>query len=159
MTPTDMIRLLRQHLSDEQFVGWTNDELEAYMDRAADYLSEQLVADKDPGMTAEFVVAADGSVLPEDFVAFVGNAPIGVAGRTAKPFKHEDCRARYWARLKRFSSLASMEQTPYTPAQESSIIDIARIFALNKNEYDMSQDLTLLADMRNTRRAAGGQSS
>jgi hypothetical protein len=160
MSPDDMIYLLRQHLSDEQFVGWPNDsELEAYMDRAADYLSEQLIADKDPAMTAEFLVPAEGAVLPEDFVAFVGNTPVDVVGRAAKPVRHEECSARYWARLKRFSSLAPTEQSPYTPAQESLIVDIARMFALNRNEYDISQDMTLLADMRNAWQGARGQSS
>jgi hypothetical protein len=157
MTPTDMIYLLRQHLNDEQFVGWPNDsELIAYLDRAANYLSEQLIADRDPAMSAEFLVPADGGVLPEDFVAFVGNTPVGVTGRAAKPLRHEDCTARYWARLKRFSSLAPDNQSPYTPAQESLVVDIARLFALNKNEYDISQDMTLLADMRNVMRAARG---
>jgi hypothetical protein len=157
MTPADMIFLLRQHLSDEQFVGWPNDsELIAYMDRAADYLSEQLIADKDPSMTAEFLLPAAGASLPENFVAFVGNAPVGVTGRTARPFRNEDFLARYWGRLKRFSGLALTEQSPYTPAQESLIVSIATMFALNKNEYDISQDMTLLADMRNTWRAARG---
>ena len=160
MTPGDMIFLLRQHLNDEQFVGWPNDsELTAYLDRAADYLSEQLIADRDPSMTAEVVVPADGASLPENFVAFVGNAPVAVTGRVARPFVHEDYTARYWARLKRFSGLVQTEQSPYTPTQESLIVDIARLFASNKNEYDISQDMTLLADMRNTWRAARGISS
>jgi hypothetical protein len=152
-----MIFLLRQHLSDEQFVGWPNDsELVAYMDRAADYLSEQLIADKDPSMTAEFFIQASGSPLPENFVAFIGNAPVAVIGRLARPFVNTGYVARYWARLAKFSGLVSTEQSPYTPAQESLIVDIARMFALNRNEYDISQDMSLLADMRNTWRAARG---
>lgn len=157
MTPGDMIFLLRQHLNDDQFVGWPDDsELLAYMDRAADYLSEQLIADKDPSMTAEFLVTAAGSVLPENFVAFIGNVPVAIIGRTAKPFGGRDYSVRYWGRLPRFSGLARTEQSPYSAAQESLIVDIARLFASNKNEYDISQDMTLLADMRSTWRAARG---
>lgn len=148
MTPNDMIFLLRQHLSDEQFVGWPNDsELTAYMDRAADYLSEQMIAGKDPAFLGEFTVAAAGSPLPENFVAFVGNVPVSVTGRTAKPLRNEDYPARYWGRLSRFSGLTPTERTPYTPSQELLICDIARMFALNKNEYDISQDMALLSAM------------
>lgn len=152
-----MISLLRQHLSDEQMIGWPDDsELTAYMDRAADYLSEQMIADRDPAFLGDFTVAAAGSPLPENFVSFVGSVPVTVTGRTARPVRNESYTARYWGRLKRFSALAPAEQSPYTPSQELLIVDIARLFALNKNEYDISQDLTLLGDARNTWKAARG---
>jgi hypothetical protein len=155
-----MIFLLRQHLNDEQRVEWPNDtELAAWLDRAANFLSDLLIADRDPTMTAEFVVRADGSPLPEDFTAFVGNEPVSVTGRVAKPLAGDDRWTRYWARLARFSRLPSAEESPYTPAQESLIVDIARMFALNKNEYDISQDMTLLSATRSASAAARGVDS
>lgn len=162
MTQAEMVTLLRQHLSDEQKVNWRDDsELVAFLDRAANFFSDQLIASKDPVMLRRLrlrpqsqeedialldddtaildndplVVVMSSGTLPDDFVAFVGNVPVVVIGRSVEVNIPLD--VLYWGKLCQ----------PYTSEQALIIVDIARTFALNKNEYDISPDMTLIGEM------------
>ena len=163
MTQAEMVTLLRQHLSDEQKVNWRDDsELVAFLDRAANFFSDQLIAAKDPVMLRRLrfrpqaqgediafldgdvaildndplvVVMSSGGTLPDDFVAFVGNVPVVVIGRECEVDIPID--VLYWGKLCQ----------PYTSEQALIIVDMARTFALNKNEYDISPDMALIGEM------------
>lgn len=143
MTRDEMVFLLRQHLSDEQAVGWPNDsELLAFLDRAADYLSEKQIADRDPGMMKSLAIAGP-TPLPDDFVSFVGRVPVRIVGRQCEGPIGE---ALYWSRLLYPSKIAGEEALPYTREQALLIVGIAVVFAQNKNEFDVSQDMGLLGE-------------
>ena len=134
-----MLETLRKQLSDEMRVGWPDDaELTAYLDRAADTLTGRLVKAKDPTLLKVFYVesAAD---LPDDFIAFAGKAPVSVTGRRCESYDGV-ARTKYWSRLPYPS-----EGGTYTHEREAVIIDLARIYALNRNEYDVTQDMALNA--------------
>ena len=163
MTQSEMVTLLRQHLSDEQKVNWRDDsELVAFLDRAANFFSDQRIAAKDSVMLrrlrlrpqaqgAEDIAFIDGDTaildndplvvvmssgtLPDDFVAFVGNVPVLVIGRSVEVDIPLD--VLYWGKLCQ----------PYTSEQALIIVDMARTFALNKNEYDVSPDMALIGEM------------
>ena len=162
MTQAEMVTLLRQHLSDEQKVNWRDDsELVAFLDRAANFFSDQLIASKDPVMLRRLrlrpqsqeedialldddtaildndplVVVMSSGTLPDDFVAFVGNVPVVVIGRSVDVNIPLD--VLYWGKLCQ----------PHTSEQALIIVDMARTFALNKNEYDISPDMTLIGEM------------
>jgi hypothetical protein len=152
MTPVDMIFLLRQHLADEQNVGWPNDsELFAYLDRAADYLSERLIADRDPTMLSRLELDGD-TPLPANFVSFAGNVPVSVMDGKCKPYFGFPFGVNYWAKMPSPSKIDAESQTPYGYERDLMIVDIARLFALNRNEYDVSQDLTLLGEIRDAQK-------
>jgi hypothetical protein len=190
MTLAEMTATLRQHLSDEQNIGWPWDtELIAYLDRAAAYVSNQLIASKDPAMLKRFTIY-EVTDLPEDFTAFVGNVPVIVTGRQCESYGKfdisseprwrdatmphdvgsrswdeepatwdkltttDDMEVLYWGRLPYPSSFASVDTLPYTAEQSTLIIEAARMLALNKNEYDLSQDMTLLGEMNKAMAAA-----
>jgi hypothetical protein len=190
MTLAEMTAILRQHLSDEQNIGWPwNTELTAYLDRAASYLSNQLIVMKDPAMLQRFTIHGVTD-LPDDFVAFVGNVPVTVTGRQCESYgKFEvsrgpkwknaamghdvgalswneepstwddltttsDMEVLYWGRLPYPSSFALLDTLPYTAEQSTLIIEIGRMFALNKNEYELSQDMTLLNEINKATAAA-----
>jgi hypothetical protein len=137
-----MLEMLRAQLSDDQRVGWPDDaELYAYLDRAADALSERLVKAKDP--TRLKAVRIDGPMaLPADFISFAGNVPASITGRQCEPYGGP-VDARYWSRLPYPS-----QGGEYPRDQELAVIDLARIYALNRNEYDVSQDVALLTGGR-----------
>jgi hypothetical protein len=127
--------MLRTLLSDDQKVGWPeDDELGVYLDRAADYYSEYLITAKDPTMM-KILVMNGLTPLPDDFVSFAGNVPVTIIGRECEGLGE----VLYWGRF----PYACNNKSHYTRQQALMIIDLARIFALNKNEYDVSQDLTL----------------
>lgn len=161
MTHTEMITLLRQHLSDEQSIGWRDDsELTVFIERATALLSDKLIAMKDPVMLRKITLVpvakediafldediafldddplvffAGASSLPDDFVALVGNVPVAIVGRDVCVDSPMDIL--YWARL----------TPPFTHKQALTIVDIARLFALNKNEFDISPDMTLIGEI------------
>jgi len=147
MTRDEMIFLMRQHLSDEQAVGWQNDsELIAFADRASDYLSEKLIADKDPVMMKTLVV--DGlTKLPEGFAAFVGRVPVRVLGWECEGYGGAVFEAAYWARLPYPSAFRGCDELPYTREQALLMANLAVVFAQNKNEFDVSQDMALIGEL------------
>ncbi len=148
MMKSEMVKLLRQHLSDEQSVGWPQDsELLAYLDRAADFMSEELIAVKDPTLLKQFEVLGTAP-LPADFVAFAGNVPVCVIGRECEFYGDFPIDVLYWGKFPSPSKQSETEALPYTHEQIVLIVDIARVFALNKNEYDISQDMALLANIQ-----------
>lgn len=157
MTKFQMLNLLRHHLSDDQKIGWPSDvELNAFLDRAAETVSERLASDRDPSLMASLTVSGPTS-LPDDFLAFVGKVPIAIVDRVASPYGSEPVTADYWRMLPRPSELQDSDDIPCTTEQAGLIIDLARIYALNKNEYDISQDLALLGQMTKSIAAVRGR--
>ncbi|GHV45856.1 hypothetical protein FACS1894204_06180 [Synergistales bacterium] len=158
MILSDMVYGLRQQLSDEQSVGWPIDtELLAYLDAAADYLSETLITYKDTTMLRRLDIQHSSGTLPDDFVRFVGNVPIFVLGNTFDVYADLPNDVYYWGRFARPSGFELAAALPYTRQQASLVINIARMYALNKNEYDISQDAALLAEIKNS--IAGARSN
>ena len=101
MTKFQMLNLLRHHLSDDQKIGWPSDvELNAFLDRAAETVSERLASDRDPSLMASLTVSGPTS-LPDDFLAFVGKVPIAIVDRVASPYGSEPVTADYWRMLPR----------------------------------------------------------
>ena len=144
MTRAEMIAKLRILLSDAQAVGFPDDaELLDYLDRATVYYSEQMIAVKDPSMLKKMdVVGCLG--LPNDFVALAGQHPVQITGRHMDYYGDVPYRVVYWANLVLPSSLAlESDVVPHTSAQDVIILELARVFALNRNEYDLTQDLKL----------------
>jgi hypothetical protein len=156
MTRDGMIMLLREHLSDGQAVGWPTDhELLAYLDSASGYLSDQLIAAKDPAMAKEMETEAGENLLPDDFVALVGNVPARISGR--KLTAESGGALRYWAKLPLPSASGEKEGLPYTREQELLMTDIAAVLALNRNEYDVSQDMAIFSGISKGIAAARGR--
>lgn len=153
MTRGEMIVLLRAHLSDEQAVGWPTDvELLAYLDSAAGAVSNQRAAAKDPEMSKDLELGEGENGMPDDFISLIGNVPVMIAGR--KLTAPSGMTVRYWARLPFPSSFKEKEQLPYSHENELLMIDIAAAMALNKNEYDVSQDLGIIGQMSSAAQAA-----
>lgn len=144
MKKFQMLNLLRHNLNDDQKVGWpSDDELNAFLDRAAEAVSERLVADRDPSLLVDLTLYGE-TTLPEDFIAFQGKVPVEIRGRVANPYDVPIITVGYWRMLPKPSAYQDTDELPCTNEQAGLIIDLARIYALNKNEYDISQDLTLL---------------
>jgi hypothetical protein len=55
----------------------------------------------------------------------------------------------YWSRLPYVSDFLDEDKLPYTKEFAGQILDIARILALNKNEYDTQQDVALAQQVQN----------
>lgn len=144
MTRAEMVSMLRTLLCDSQAVGYPDDaELLGYMDRATIYYSEQMIAARSPDMLKRMPVVGCME-LPEDFVALAGQHPVRIAGRHMDYYGDVPYQITYFARLPLPSAYEAEEEVEHPLGADTVILDLARTFALNRNEYDLSQDLKMV---------------
>jgi len=144
MTRTEMIAKLRTQLCDVQSVGFpSDDELLAYLDRGTIYYSEQMIAAKDPSMLKKMPVVGCAD-LPDDFVALAGQFPVQITGRHMDYYGDVPFQIIYFANLPLPSGFAADAEVKHPFGSDVIILDLARAFALNRNEYDITQDLKLV---------------
>ena len=163
MTPNQMLAMVRKMINDEQATVFTTggnleepegtQELQNYLDRAVDEYSKRQAAQGDMRLLKTMTVSS-GSTLPKDYLALCGSAPVNVSGKVLTYYGDETMMpVRYFARLPYVSSYGDNATLPYERDQELAICALAAIYALNKHEYNVSQDLMLLGYGQ----AAGGQ--
>ena len=154
MTPNQMIGMLRRYISDEQATGFTDggnleqpegtQELLSYLDRAVDEYSKRQAWNGDLRLLKTMTVSA-GSVLPNDFLSLCRTVPIEVSGKAITYYGDApELPVRYFARLPYVSSYGMDSEMAYEVDQYTGIISLAAVYALNKQEYNVTQDLALL---------------
>ena len=152
--------MVRSLINDEQATGFTDvtgstleapdgtTELLNYLDRAVDEYSKRQAAAGDLRLLKTMTVS--GTVnLPTDYLMLCGSAPVNVSGGQVSYYGDETVMpVRYFARLPYVSTYVSSygenATLPYQRDQEITICAMAAIYALNKHEYNVSQDLMLL---------------
>lgn len=153
MTRKEILAMVRKLIADEQSVGFTEggnleepegtQELEQYLDRAVDEYSRRKAAEKDARFLATMNVMR--GALPEDFIALAGAAPVEILGDTVRWYAPPTTLSvKYWARLPYVTSVEDGAALPYRHEDEVRIAALAAIYALNKHEFNVSQDLMLL---------------
>ena len=154
MTQKQILALVRKLIADEQATGFTEggnleepegtQELINYLDRAVDAYSKRQAAVKDINFMKKATIR-NGGKLPDDFIAFCGAVPVNVDGGTTTFYgETSTLPIRYFARLPYVSSYGENDELPYEHDDEITIAALAAIYALNKHEYEISQDLYLL---------------
>ena len=154
MTQKQLLALVRKLINDEQATGFTEggnleqpegtQELIHYLDRAVDVYSKRQAATKDIRLLKTMNVTT-GSKLPNDFLALCGAVPINIdAGVIHYYGEASTLPVRYFARLPYVSSYSDTATLPYEHDQYMNILSLAAVFALNKHEFNVSQDLALL---------------
>ena len=154
MTPNQMLAMVRKLINDEQATGFTTggnleepegtQELLNYLDRAVEEYSKRQAANGDMRLLKTMTVSS-GSTLPNDYIAMCGAVPVSITGKTITFYGDEDMMpVRYFARLPYVTSYSENAALPYETDQQIMICALAAIFALNKHEYNVSQDLMLL---------------
>ena len=163
MKKVEMLAMLRKVINDEQATGFTEggnleqpegtQELYNYLDRAVDDYSRTMAGKNDVRLIQRMTVSA-GKDLPSDFIDFCGNVPITVEGQKMT-YRGEasSYTVRYFARLPYVTSFEDGDPLPYDNDQARKIIALAAIYALNKNEYNVAQDVQLLGLSRGTSHA------
>ena len=154
MTRTQMLAMLRKVINDEQATGFTEggnleqpegtQELIHYLDRAVDVYSNRQAASKDIRLMKTMNVS-NGSRVPNDFIALCGAVPVNInSGVISFYGEASPMNARYFARLPYVSSYSDTATLPYEHDQYMNILSLAAAYALNKHEFNVSQDLALL---------------
>jgi len=154
MTQKEMLALVRKLISDEQATGFTEggnleepegtQELLNYLDRAVDEYSKRQAASLDLRLIKRINIV-DNMSVPDDFLAFCGEIPAAVEGGRINLYVNiENIPVRYFARLPYVTSFGENDALPYERDQYITLTALAAIYALNKHEYNVSQDLMLL---------------
>ena len=89
---------------------------------------------------------ADGDSLPDDYLVFCGMMPIKIIGKKVKYYIASSAKIpiRYLARLPYVTDYNENDTLPYEEDQSIAISALAAIYALNKNESDISNHLILM---------------
>lgn len=170
MTRNQMLAMVRKLIADEQATGYTEggnleqpegtQELENYLNRAVDEYSKIQAAKKDVRLMKTMTVA-DGGNLPDDYLAFCGVVPVTVNGKIVNyynPAMAATMPIRYFARLPYVTAYSETATLPYDEDQAIAICSLAAIYALNKHEADVTQDLALLGYGASAGASANGKS-
>ena len=148
MTQKQILALVRKLINDEQATGFTEggnleepegtQELLNYLDRAVDEYSKHIEYIKR-------MTVVNGAELPDDFLDFCGAVPINLEGRTMYYYgEASTLPVRYFARLPYVTSYGENVNLPYSHDEEMKIAALAAIYALNKQEFNVAQDVSLL---------------
>ena len=154
MTQKQLLALVRKLINDEQATGFTEggnleepegtQELLNYLDRAVDEYSKQQAAAKNVKFIKRMTVS-NGASLPDDFIDFCGAVPINIEGSIMNYYGEvSTLPVRYFARLPYVTSYGENVSLPYNHDDEMKIAALAAIYALNKQEFNVSQDVALL---------------
>lgn len=154
MTKLEILKYVRRFISDEQATGYTDtanleqpdgkDELINYLDRAVETYSVRQAAARDMRLVKSLSIT-NGMAIPKDFLGFAGLVPISTADNAFRFYGHTSTLAiKYFARLPYVSGFNDNDSLPYQHDQEMTIAALAAIYALNKHEFNVSQDLMLL---------------
>ncbi len=157
MTPNGMVATVRRFIADEKATGYVNnsggvnleepegtEELLTYLDRAVEEYSVRQAANGDVRLLKTMSISA-GSTIPSDYLMMCGAVPVNIVGGTITYYGDENVMpVRYFARLPYVTSYSLSSNLPYKRDQEMSICALAAIYALNKHEFNVSQDLMLL---------------
>lgn len=154
MTKLEILSLVRKFISDEQATGFTDggnleepegtNELLSYLDRAVDEYSKRQANNKDIRLIKRMTFS-NGSRLPDNFISFCGVVPLIIEGSIVNFYGEESSiPVRYFARLPYVTGYNDEDVLPHENDQLISIAALAAIYALNKHEFNVSQDLLLL---------------
>ena len=154
MTQKQLVALVRKLIADEQATGFTEggnleqpegtQELINYLDRAVDTYSKRQASAGDIRFMKRATIT-NGGTLPSDFIMFCGVVPVTVEAGTTNFFGSTGTMPiRYFARLPYVSSYGENDALPYEHEYEVVLAALAAIYALNKHEFEVSQDLALL---------------
>lgn len=157
MTPNGMVEMVRRFIADEKATGYVNnsggvnmeepegtEELLTYLDRAVEEYSLRQAVKGDVRLLKTMSISL-GSTVPSDYLMMCGSVPVNIVSGIIMYYGDETVMpVRYFARLPYVSSYSLKSTLPYKRDQEISICALAAIYALNKHEFNVSQDLMLL---------------
>lgn len=147
----DIMRRIRSQISDSDEDEYDNQTLVGYLNDAIDWFSLQLIQAKDPEMIKE-ISLADGDDIPTGYYSTCGMFPIEITGTKVHIIDGSSTVSlRYFVTKPHVMYIAETKAyvplySPFKSIYDTILIQKAAILAMNKNEYDVTQDEKLLAE-------------
>lgn len=140
----DAVKAAGHDISDE----YSREECLGFLNTAIHEVSGLLISARSPAMVQEILIH-DGESVPVHYVASAGQYPMRITGQTIEFADRtmDEIRFRYFATMPPLEDESG--DLPFAhDALNKYVVKIATIFALNRNEYDISQDKALADEFR-----------
>jgi hypothetical protein len=146
MDVKDAVRAIKaagHDISDE----YSMEDCLGFLNTAIHEVSGMLIAARSPMMVEEMLLH-DGESVPARYVASAGQYPMRITGQTVRLLGNaREVQFRF------FRSKAPLENEkgmlPFDhEALNDYVVKVAVLYALNRNEYDVSQDKALYDELR-----------
>lgn len=145
MLVTKAIEEIQCKINDRDKVGLDDAEILSYLNEAIQFISSYLVGANSPIMVKETVIYDDTYTLPKNFVRAIGTYPAKITGNTLELFDYPPMKFRYFASLQ---NVGMDDEMPFThEALEQVAIKLACIYANAQEQFDVTQDKSLLDEM------------
>ena len=140
----DEIKAAGHDISDE----YSRAECLGFLNTAIHEVSGLLIAARSPMMVREILIH-DGESVPAHYVASAGQYPMRITGQTVQFVdpSMDEIRFRYFATMPPITDEEGDLPFPHG-ALNDYVLKIAILHALNRNEYDLSQDKALADEFR-----------
>lgn len=144
MTKLELIELLRSRIADTSYSGVpNNEELVSYIDQGI--LSFSIAAIRrgnSPELFMKWDEPADGT-LPPDFYIFAGQYNAVISGDSVTFIDGVPDEVYYFRLYPMASDVEDLEEIEIPRRDLLPILSLAAAFALNRNDYNIRQDLSL----------------
>lgn len=147
MSANDAIKRIREAVHDIS-EEYTTEEYLDFVNSAIQQVSSLLISAKYPTLVRE-VTIREGDRVPDNFATTAGSFPIRITGDRAVIVDPDmdAVTVRYFATPKNLTS--TDDELPFNnEAINAVIIKTAVLHALNRNEYDISQDVSLTESIK-----------
>lgn len=147
MSANDAIKRIREATHDVS-EEYTTDEYLDFVNTAIQQVSSLLISARYPTLIRE-VTIREGDCVPDNFATTAGSFPIRITGDRAVIVDPdmESVTVRYFATPQNLAN--ADDELPFNnEAINTVIIKTAVLHALNRNEYDISQDASLMESIK-----------
>ena len=140
----DEIKEVGHDISDE----YSRAECIGFLNTAIHEVSGLLIAARSPMMVRE-ILLHDGESVPTHYVVSAGQYPIRITGQMVQFVdpSMDEIRFRYFATMPPLEGETG--DLPFAhEALNDYVLKVATLYALNRNEYDLTQDKALADEFR-----------
>lgn len=141
MNVQTFLRTLRPRINDSQATTYTDDELLRYLNDAMVAVGQKLISLRDPSMIFRKTFL-DNDAVPDGFCGFVGQVPIEIYDGSVHPYtSNTECVARFYKLPAKVESVSAVDEIELPDKALPHLFQMVAALALNRNEYDVSQEL------------------
>lgn len=147
MTVNDLVPQIRSNIHDINGIEFTSTDLLNYLNDAINYLSTFLISINDPEMIIELPQVNHDDNIPADYCIAIGKNPLSITNGKFKLFNTNEpiLNFRYYAYKPAITSLDQV--IPFKDFYATILVRIVSIYALNCNDYDVTQDWNIVKQM------------
>lgn len=143
ISTADIISDIRLLICDEDSAEYGDDKkLLVHINQAITFLNKSLIAADSPFMVKE-ANFTNNMLLPSDYERACGQYPYRIVGGKIKLLSGTSLPVQYLAHKPRVVTVN--DSIDFPNQYQSALTQVAAMFALNRNEYEIKQDETLLS--------------